>query len=204
MLKGYYVYAYIRSQSSKNGCAGSPYYIGKGKGRRLYEKHGIRIPTDRKYIVVLEQNLSEIGALALERRLIKWWGRINTNTGILRNLTDGGEGSSGAKIIHSPESNAKRSATLKGRQKGPNSSEHNKNISRSKKGKIGKPQSEESKLKNSLSNKGRIVSKETGKKISLAKIGKPCLQKIVECPHCQKTGGNSNMKRFHFDNCKSK
>jgi len=204
MLISYYVYAYIRSQSSKNGYAGSPYYIGKGKGRRLYEKHGIRIPTDRKYIVVLEQNLSEIGALALERRLIKWWGRINTNTGILRNLTDGGEGSTGAKIIHSPESNAKRSATLKGRQKGPNSLEHNKNISKSKKGKKGKPQTEESKLKNSLSNKGRIVSEETGKKISLAKIGKPCPQKIIECPHCKKTGGNSNMKRFHFDNCRNK
>ena len=204
MLKGYYVYAYIRSVDSNNGCAGSPYYIGKGKGRRLYEKHGIHIPADKRYIVVLEQNLSEIGAFALERRLIKWWGRINTGTGVLRNLTDGGEGSAGARLIHSTESNAKRSATLRGRKKGPNSAEHNKNISLAKKGKVGKPQSEESKRKNSLSNKGRIVSKETGNKISLAKTGRPCPQKIVECPYCKKTGGNSNMKRFHFDNCNNK
>ena len=204
MLKGYYVYAYIRSVDSNNGCAGSPYYIGKGKGRRLYEKHGIHIPADKRYIVVLEQNLSEIGAFALERRLIKWWGRINTGTGVLRNLTDGGEGSAGARLVHSTESNAKRSATLRGRKKGPNSAEHNKNISLAKKGKVGKPQSEESKRKNSLSNKGRIVSKETGNKISLAKTGRPCPQKIVECPYCKKTGGNSNMKRFHFDNCKNK
>ena len=25
---------------------------------------------------------------------------------------------------------------------------------------------------------------------------------IVTCPHCGKTGDNSNMKRWHFDNCK--
>lgn len=36
-------------------------------------------------------------------------------------------------------------------------------------------------------------------KKSLALKGKP--QKIITCPHCQKSGGN-NMKRFHFDNCK--
>jgi len=29
-------------------------------------------------------------------------------------------------------------------------------------------------------------------------------QKIVRCPHCNKTGGISNMKRWHFDNCKYK
>jgi group I intron endonuclease len=27
---------------------------------------------------------------------------------------------------------------------------------------------------------------------------------IVECPHCQKTGGGGNMRRYHFDNCKTK
>ena len=26
----------------------------------------------------------------------------------------------------------------------------------------------------------------------------------VECPHCGKIGGNSGMKRYHFDNCKMK
>jgi hypothetical protein len=28
-------------------------------------------------------------------------------------------------------------------------------------------------------------------------------QKLIECPHCGKIGGN-NMKRYHFDNCKIK
>ena len=45
--------------------------------------------------------------------------------------------------------------------------------------------------------------------ISLAHTGKPSLIKgvpdeIVTCPHCQKPGGNSGMKRWHFDNCKKK
>jgi len=29
-------------------------------------------------------------------------------------------------------------------------------------------------------------------------------QKKVECPHCYKKGGISNMKRYHFNNCKKK
>lgn len=27
-------------------------------------------------------------------------------------------------------------------------------------------------------------------------------QEKITCPHCNKTGGNSIMKRWHFDNCK--
>lgn len=29
-------------------------------------------------------------------------------------------------------------------------------------------------------------------------------QKIVECPYCKKKGGISNMKRWHFENCKNR
>lgn len=29
----------------------------------------------------------------------------------------------------------------------------------------------------------------------------PGPQELVSCPHCGKTGGVSNMKRYHFDNC---
>lgn len=34
-------------------------------------------------------------------------------------------------------------------------------------------------------------------------IEKGSTQKSIECPHCGKIGGNSSMKRGHFDNCKS-
>ena len=30
----------------------------------------------------------------------------------------------------------------------------------------------------------------------------PGPQHILTCPHCGKTGGVSNMKRYHFDNCR--
>ena len=29
-------------------------------------------------------------------------------------------------------------------------------------------------------------------------------QYILSCPYCDKSGGSSNMKRYHMDNCKLK
>lgn len=105
---GFYVYAYLRKNNSGAAKAGTPYYIGKGQGNRAVTKHTCPVPKDYTRIVILEENLTEVGSLALERRMIAWYGRIDMNSGILRNFTDGGDGATNMSDVTKDKIRAKR------------------------------------------------------------------------------------------------
>jgi hypothetical protein len=109
---GYYVYSYLRQTTSKIASAGTPYYIGKGIGKRawLKGKTEIQPPTNTENIVILESGLTNIGALAIERRMIEWYGKIKDKTGILRNTLSGGDGFDSETCNRIPHNKDKKSS----------------------------------------------------------------------------------------------
>lgn len=183
MENNFYVYMYLRED-------GTPYYVGKGKEYRAYDKsRRIAVPPKDRIKIVLE-NLTNEQACSNEIDFIKFYGRKDLGTGILRNLTDGGEGVPGR--IVSEESRKKLSKSLsialKGHtpwnkgKKGTITAEHKKKIDV---GRIrflennggpankGKKVSEEQLEKMRINSTGRKQSKETIEKRIQHLIGKP-------------------------------
>ena len=86
----FYTYAYLRKGDR------TPYYIGKGSGKRAYDRHThrVKVPDDKDRIIFLKENVSEREAWDYETEMIQFYGRKDLGTGILRNMSDGGEGPS--------------------------------------------------------------------------------------------------------------
>lgn len=172
-MNTYYVYQYLRAKDSDIAMAGTPYYIGKGKGKRAWRKgqsERIQPPSDPNNVVIVAENLTESQAFDLEMLLISKWGRIDKETGILRNRADGGPGAPGAirteehkqkvgkanknRAHHSPSPEAikKRADANRGKKR---TAEFCKLLSEINKGRKRGPISEEIKQKISNSLSGR-------------------------------------------------
>ena len=92
---------------------------------------------------------------------------------------------------HSEESKEKISAALKGK---PKSEAHKQKMSEVR---LGHKRSQKSIEKQKQSSKGYKHSEKVKEKMRKPKVK-------VECPYCTQVGGVSQMKRWHFDNCKLK
>lgn len=84
-MNKFYVYAYLREDRY------TPYYIGKGCGKRCYYRYGrnCKPPKDVSRIIIIKNNLLEEDAFNLEKVLINFWGR-KCDGGILLNISLGG------------------------------------------------------------------------------------------------------------------
>lgn len=151
MKNDFYVYVYYNplKKDIKYDIGLVPFYVGKGQNERYAHhiktnnlkndtnKH--RANTIKKIIkaglqptiIIAKENLTEKEAFKFEKQLIKQFGRADKNLGPLTNLTDGGEGKSGAicskqtkqkisksrkKFIESLNGNHSMFATMKGRK----------------------------------------------------------------------------------------
>jgi hypothetical protein len=144
----YYIYAYLDDNNQ-------PYYIGKGKKNRAWQchnYHGIVTPKDLSKIIIMENHLTEVGALALERFYIRWYGKKVDGTGILENK---GIGTGGIYkgFKHSPETIEKMKKRIPWN--------------------VGVKHTDETRQKIKEKRKLQVITDESREKMSLASKGKP-------------------------------
>jgi hypothetical protein len=207
-----FVYSHSRNDTGKI------FYIGIGSQqdyKRAHIKsnrsvHWHRIVNKVGYSIdILFDNLTWEEACKKEIELIKQYGRVDNNTGILINKTDGGDGTLGCvvtegriKIVRekqigkfiSQETREKLRIANTGKKHGPCSEERKIKISQSQIGKIVSPEtikrlseshkgikySKESCIKRSLIHKGRVKSLQERQNISNSLKGKTIPQSVKD------------------------
>jgi len=195
----FYVYILRRPDNT-------PFYIGKGYGLRIlgHEKLAINNigPNKHKNNLIRKIlksndkiNYDIIGffqnekiAFLYEKELIDLYGRVNLKNGILVNLTDGGEGSSG--YVPTTETIKKISENNAHYGKGKTFSvEYRKKLSENNVGNRGRklPKEWKDKISKSLKGrpsprKGQVVTQETRDKMSKVRKGKPSPRKGKKYP----------------------
>jgi hypothetical protein len=102
--------------------------------------------------------------------MIRWYGKKIDGSGILRNISDGGDGSSvGSKTrrnySHSEDTKRKISNALQGKQL---SKSHKESLSKNHKGRLGKTNSPEHCAKISAALVGRVMTEEHKNKLKKA------------------------------------
>jgi hypothetical protein len=184
------------------------FYIGIGSNKKRAYIYGRNPHWDRivdKYgyeVDILIEGCSWEEACDIEKGMIANYGRADLCLGPLVNMTNGGDGVTGVIM---PES-----VSLRMKENNPSTHENVKeklrrSWTKERKEKQGKQQSEFM-----LSISKQLTERMSGNKNPSAIYGawnkdkKGDKQKIVTCPYCEKGGGVSNMKRWHFENCKYK
>jgi hypothetical protein len=192
-MKIFYTYAWLREDRT-------PYYIGKGKGKRAWRKESP--PVDR--VLILKDNLTEEEAFKHEIYMIAIYGRKDLGTGILINFTEGGQGTSG---LPRPDL-AERNRLFKGLQrseefslvmrevtqgeKNPMYGRKRPDLSERNRQRKGVPLRPETKLK--------MVSSHTGKKWISNQTEEKCVDASVPIPEGWEEGrikGKPRKKRIH-------
>lgn len=178
-----YVYRHIRLDKNE------PFYIGIGSDKKFYRAYSLRkrnqlwhnIVNKSDYEVeILMDNLTWEQACEKEKEFISLYGRKNTNTGILCNMTDGGEGSPGT--IVSEKTRQFHKVNNKGQSNpfyGKTHKDETKLLIQLKRQNSVVSTETKQKISNTL--KGRKFSKETIDKMKSAQLGEkhPNAKKIV-------------------------
>lgn len=147
----FYTYLWLRED-------GTPYYVGKGHGKRAYIREKWHNPPKDKSRIVLQHWIDEDTAYAYEIYQIDFWGRKDLGTGILQNRSDGVEKPPNYKGFKRSKAAIERQVSSRRAGKGyGQATEHLRRIGRSR---LGSKLSEEHRAKISTALKGRTQSEE--------------------------------------------